>query len=353
MLLSSIINLKFMLKIVGDINFSDGYFDTGFGVGSTIKTGIDPFANLHREDGDYWIGNFECVCAELSNKSGAHAKQFRISPQDLKHFKHLDLYGVANNHVMQHGEAAYNEMLENIRAFSSECFGADKKRHHTFLHQGKNITIIGFNQRPENFCKAPLYWAMPEYSEIAKEYDCISDSDFKIAYIHWGNEFMNYPYNDQRQFAHYLIDLGFDLIVGMHPHVMQGFEIYKGKHIFYSLGNCVFNMAWEPTKYAIMLSVDLSEDIPQVDYNYLKLVNYFPQVVEENDVPPVWQLPNLNKLLNHKQLPENEKYYRKVFEFHSQHKKANRKKIISQSLFKLSFADVKTMMNDFISRKLK
>ena len=98
-----------MLKILGDINFSDGFFDMGFGVGSAIKKGFDPFAKLYRKRTDFWIGNLECVCANTSDKQGVYAKQFLISPRDLMHVKHLDLYGVANNHVMQHGESAYRE----------------------------------------------------------------------------------------------------------------------------------------------------------------------------------------------------------------------------------------------------
>ena len=50
-----------MLKIVGDINFSDGFFDMGFGVGAAIRKGFDPFAKLYRKRTDFWIGNLECA----------------------------------------------------------------------------------------------------------------------------------------------------------------------------------------------------------------------------------------------------------------------------------------------------
>ena len=73
-----------MLRIVGDCNFTDGFFDTGFGVGSSIASGKNPFAKLDRNDEDYWIGNFECVCADCSNLVGTHAKQFRIAPESIK-----------------------------------------------------------------------------------------------------------------------------------------------------------------------------------------------------------------------------------------------------------------------------
>ncbi len=339
-----------MLKLVGDINFTDGFFDTGFGVGSSIKKGLDPFIGLNRSEDDFWIGNFECVCANSSNKQGTHAKQFIISPQYLARVNHLNLYGVANNHVMQHGKVAYEEMLNNISAFGSDYFGSNDKRYHTFVHQGKQISIVGFNQRPENFDESPLYWAMPEYSEIASEYAKISDSDFKIAYIHWGNEFINYPYNDQRQFAHYLIDLGFDLIVGMHPHVMQGYEKYKKGHIFYSLGNCVFNMPWKPTKYAAIVNVDFENVQPKVFYEYIKLVNGCPYPIEVKDVPVEFQIKTLNKFLEKKQLPENEKYYKQVFTALSKYQKANRTTII-KDIPRLNLVDLTVMCVDFLKRK--
>jgi len=74
-----------MLKIVGDINFSDGFFDTGFGVGSRIKKGLNPFEYINRSSEDMWIGNCECVISDLSNKKGIYSNQFRISPSSLSH----------------------------------------------------------------------------------------------------------------------------------------------------------------------------------------------------------------------------------------------------------------------------
>ena len=202
-----------MLRITGDINFTDGFFDTGFGVGSSIKSGADPFVNLDR--------------------------QFIISPDDMSHIRHFDLYGVANNHVMQHGCAAYENMLEYLKQRGCMYVGSKDRKSVVIEHQGKRIGIIAFSLRPENFSETPLYWSMPEYSEIEDEIEKLSGCDFRIAYVHWGNEFINYPYIDQKNLAHLMIDKGADIIIGMHPHVLQGFEVYKGKYIFYSLGNFV------------------------------------------------------------------------------------------------------------------
>ena len=340
-----------MLKLVGDINFTDGFFDTGFGVGSKIREGIDPFEKLKREKSDIWIGNFECVCADTSNKTGLYRKQFITSKSDISHLSHLDIYNVANNHVMQHGSDAYQEMLQCIDSLGSGYFGADSKKSHTFKHQGKTISILGFCQRPENFSKEPLYWAIPEYSEIASEYNIIRDSDIKIAYIHWGNEFINYPYLDQKSFAHWLIDLGFDIIIGMHPHILQGFEIYKDKYIFYSLGNFVFNMPWYKTHYSAIVSVDLSGEKLKVGYDYVHIdESYCPSVVSRGEVPSDCTFEHLNKLIEN--IPENEIYYSQVFNNMKQYRTSNYKYIL-KNVLKYNTTDIIDVFKDFVKRKIK
>ena len=339
-----------MLKIVGDINLTDGFFDTGFGVGSRIKAGMDPFHNIQRDKSDLWIGNFEGVTANTSDKKGLAAKQFVIDPKSLSSFKHMDIYNVANNHVMQHGAEAYKEMIESIKGFGADYFGVNDKRYTRFNHQGKSVAICGFNLRPENFSKNPLYWAMPECEDIAKTFREISGDDVKIAYVHWGNEFMNYPYIDQVKFAHWLVDLGFDLIIGMHPHILQGFEVYKGKHIFYSLGNFVFDMPWYKTHYSIIVSVDCSKENLKVDYQYVELgADYCPSVVDENCVPEDCRFEHLNKLLEN--IPENENYYQQLFAYRSAYRKSNYKSLI-KNIGKFKAKDLTDILTDFVNRKL-
>ena len=336
-----------MLRIVGDCNFTDGFFDTGFGVGSSIASGKNPFAKLDRNNEDYWIGNFECVCADCSNLEGTHAKQFRIAPESMLSVNHFDFYGVANNHVMQHGAEAFHQMVKYIESAGSLYAGTREKPTAIFEHQGKKVAVTVFNQRPENFTKPPLYWAMPEYEEVKEELGKYKDCDYRIVYVHWGIEFINYPYNDQKQFAHFLVDSGADLVIGMHPHVMQGFEVYKGKHIFYSLGNCVFNMPWEPTKYSLLVNVDLASN--EVTYKYLHIgKDYFPRYVD--NVPEKYTMEYLNGLLDICQ--DNEIYFAKAKAALAQYRKANRV-VILKNARRLKLGDMFSVATDFVKRKLK
>ena len=142
-----------MIHLAGDINLTDGFFDTGFGVGTSLMKRNNPYVHLDREAEDVWVGNFEGVCASSSDKEGIYKRQFLIAPQYLAHIKHFDYYGVANNHVMQHGQVAYREMLRNLSELGCGIFGDNIRKSVTFEHQNKKVSILGFSVRTENFSK--------------------------------------------------------------------------------------------------------------------------------------------------------------------------------------------------------
>ena len=338
-----------MLKIVGDINLTDGYFDVGFGVGSKLKQGFDPFLHLDRKPEDYWIGNFEGVASETSEKTGNAALQFRVEPHYLNHLKHFDLYGIANNHAMQHGAAAYQRTFDYLSSCGCLCFGSNAQKTQVFDHQDRKVSITGFSQRIDAFSKEPCYWHNPEYKEIEQEIRQLPENAFKIVFVHWGNEFINRPSSPQKHFAHWLVDIGFDLIIGMHPHILQGFEVYPGKYVFYSLGNFDFDMPWEPTKYGAIVSVVLSKDtiVPKVEY--VRIDNEFaPQIVDEKDVPKEFRFDYLNEQLVKED--NSEEYHAEINRCYKEYRKANHKDIAQKMLSHP--AVIGGTVKDFIKRRL-
>ena len=64
--------------------------------------------------------------------------------------------------------------------------------------------------------------------------------DYLVVYVHWGIERSERPEDYQRSLGKQYIDAGADVVIGSHPHVLQGVEYYKGKPIVYSLGNFIF-----------------------------------------------------------------------------------------------------------------
>ena len=77
--------------------------------------------------------------------------------------------------------------------------------------------------------------------------------DVVIVSMHWGNELVENIKSEYIKTAHKIVDLGADLIVGHHPHVINGIEYYKGKYILYSLGNCSFAGSSDPTENELIL----------------------------------------------------------------------------------------------------
>lgn len=337
-----------MLRIVGDVCLTDGYFDVGFGIGSKMKRGLNPYQNIKISSSDCWIGNFEGVASDKTDNKTS-SLHFCTSPNDIAHFEHFNIYGCANNHIMQHGEDAYHTTIASLKALGCKTFGSNAQKTLIFSHQGRKISISGFSLRIDSFSSTPCYWYNPEYIDIEKELESIPNDAYKIAYVHWGNEFINRPSSQQKHFAHWLIDSGFDLVIGMHPHLLQGYEIYKDKHIFYSLGNFVFNMPWEPTKYGAIVNVDLSKEniVPTVDY--VKITeSFFPTIVKIEDVPYPYRFETLNALL-HKD-DNSEEYHAEINRYYKQYRRYNRKNILKNMCLHPQI--ILGVIKDFIKRRI-
>lgn len=336
-----------MLIFTGDINLTDWYFNVGNGIGSRIKKGFDPFHNLKRRSEDLWIGNFEGVASSVSINNGFSCEVFRVEPKVLVNLSHFDFYGFANNHAMQHGDEAYQQTFDAIEGYGSRCFGTKVKKTVITEHQGQKVSFTGISLRVDEFSDNPLYWHNPEYKDIEKELASIPNDVFKVLYVHWGNEYINRPSSAQKRFAHWLIDAGFDLIIGMHPHVLQGFEVYKGKHIFYSLGNFVFEMAWEPTKIGAVVGFDLISKRPVV--NYVRIGDdASPRIVEESDIPVEWSFDYLNEVL--RKDDNSEQYHAEISKNYALYRRANHKYILVNMIKHPSLGI--TLIKDFVKRRI-
>lgn len=337
-----------MIYFAGDINLTDWIFNVDFGIGTKIGKGHNPFKYLERRNEDLWIGNFEGVASNISVNKGINAKAFRIEPGALSKLHHFDLYGFANNHAMEHGAEAFCETVKVLESYGSKVFGLRNRKSYVFEHQGQKFAVTGLCLRIEASNNEPLYWHNPEYKEIEAEINRLPLNAFKILYVHWGNEFINRPSTAQKKLAHWMIDIGFDLIIGMHSHVLQGYEEYKGKRIYYSLGNCVFDMPSEQCKIGAIVVLDLIEGKPIYSEQYVKIDNEnCPQIVCENEIPAEWHFTYLNKLLTTED--NSEDYHKEINRGYIVYRKANRKQLLASAFIHTrSFCSV---LIDFIKRK--
>src|SRR5690606_21167564 len=120
-------------------------------------------------ESNIWIGNLECVISNTSIREGLHKKQFLIEPKYLKEIKHLSLYNIANNHIMQHGDVGYKNTIEFLLSNSIDYMGCLNKKSHIIEYKNKMIGFLSLSQRDEKYSEKPLYWYNPEYAEILRE----------------------------------------------------------------------------------------------------------------------------------------------------------------------------------------
>ena len=255
------------MVFVGDVMLADT-------PGKLIRTGKDPFRYFGTvlRDADLTIGNLECV---ISAKGRAIDKPytFRAPKRALPLLKkYFSAVSVANNHTGDFGKAAFADMLDSLDKHEIPFFGGGRHlrdAHQPFIREikGKRIGMLGYNGFfPRSFeasDKTPgSAWLDEDFVlhdiRYAKQQLGV---DFLIVYPHWGWEYQKLASPRQREMARLMIDSGADAVVGGHPHVTQDIEIYKGKPVFYSLGNFVFDgFNDEDTRTGWLLSMRLSAD---------------------------------------------------------------------------------------------
>jgi poly-gamma-glutamate synthesis protein (capsule biosynthesis protein) len=235
------------LVFVGDIMLDDG-------PGRVVASGRDPLAPFAPllAAADYRIGNLECPIATVGQPMDSKIYNFRAHPRVLEVLKgRFDALAVSNNHSGDHGQAAFLETLDSLARIGIASFGGG--RDLTAAHRplwiekhGLRIAVLGYNEfKPRSFEAGP-HWpgiAWSEDSHVLADIRAAraAGADLVIPFMHWGWEREPEPTARQRRMARLMIDAGADAVVGGHPHVTQGTEVYRGKPIIYSLGNFVFD----------------------------------------------------------------------------------------------------------------
>ena len=221
---------------VGDCTFAtdvNASRELGF-VGYAERYGNDWFfknvKDIFSED-DLTIVNFE---GTLSDRGEREIKQFAFrGPPDYVNIlsqSSVEAANLANNHSMDYGSVS----LEDTKSYLDEagivhCRGVEDVS--VVEINGIKIGLVGINYLNDQM-RTELEDA------IAKAKD--KGAELVILSIHWGVEKATAPNEEQISVAHRAIDCGADLVIGTHPHVLEGFEKYKGRYICYSLGNFSF-----------------------------------------------------------------------------------------------------------------
>jgi poly-gamma-glutamate synthesis protein (capsule biosynthesis protein) len=215
--------------------------------------------------------------------------RFNGSPRHLDALAQagFDLLNLANNHALDHGQAGLARTVRAVQGRGLVPLGAAETREAldggpvVIEKKGIRVAFRGFTLVPNVYTdsagrtewpspNAPVdvldfsYWDGEARTQgIARARQHVAQAraagaDFVVAFVHWGKEWYLRPTADQRRAAHDLVEAGFDLVVGSHPHVLNGAEIFDGKLIAYSLGNFVSDFRPAVTRTGAVLEVDLA-----------------------------------------------------------------------------------------------
>lgn len=215
-------------------------WDTNFGYGNrfdkVFKDNNNDYSYFYKnvksifEEDDLTYVNFE---GTFTNETKKVEKRFNFksTPDFVNVLKEgsVEIVGLANNHSYDYGEKGYEETIKTLKENDIYYFGRD-----IYVIKEINGIKVGFFGLIDIDSKK--YKDIDNSIKYLKENNC----DLIIAAMHWGVEGSYQQTNAQVREAHYLIDNGVDLVIGTHPHVVQGIEKYKDRYILYSLGNFVF-----------------------------------------------------------------------------------------------------------------
>jgi poly-gamma-glutamate synthesis protein (capsule biosynthesis protein) len=232
--------------VVGDIMLEGGPM-------RAMQRGQDPFASFASlfKSADVRVGNLECVVATVGTVEPDKPNTFRVPPSTLKYVrKHFDAVGLANNHSGDFGPKAFTQMVGLLKREGLGYYGGGlnlSEAHTPWVveRKGVRIAFLGYNEfQPRNFeadhDRAGIAWSEDE--QVVRDIAAARTqwrADVVIPIMHWGwEEAKANP--RQRALARRMIDAGADAVIGGHPHQVQDTDAYKGKPIFYSLGNFVF-----------------------------------------------------------------------------------------------------------------
>jgi poly-gamma-glutamate synthesis protein (capsule biosynthesis protein) len=304
-------NVFFVAKVLKNPNsFKSTIVETKQDAPSTLIFGGDVMLARHVQTLQEREGNFLTAWENIKNEfiesdlavinlespfiaTGPYPTEgfvFRAKPENIAGLLEsgIDIVQLANNHFGNAGEQGMTDTFSLLEKENILYVGAGTSTQ--AANQGKLIEVngkkIGWVAQSYN---VPWYKATTKKSGIATlDVFILADqiaslkkqnTDFIVAMFHGGIEYTREPNTEQIKFAHAAIDAGADVVIGHHPHWIQNMEEYKGKYIFYSLGNLIFDQNW---------SLETSEGlVVKLEINSLNNIKVFlqPVIIEKNFKP--------------------------------------------------------------------
>lgn len=238
-------------------------------------------AKKYFENDDLTIVNFEGTLSENGKRQNKQYA-FRGKPEyvNILTSSSVEAANLANNHSRDYGDVSHEDTISTLEAADISCFIGTKTEVREC--NGVNVGLVGIYALTDEGTKL----LEPAMEDIKSK-----NPDIIIVSFHWGKEKATAPNSTQKELAHKAVDLGANLVIGHHPHVLQGIEKYNGTYILYSLGNFCFggnkNMSDKDTAL-FRQSFTIDENGEVLDDDAVEIIPFSASsVTSRNDYHPV------------------------------------------------------------------
>jgi poly-gamma-glutamate capsule biosynthesis protein CapA/YwtB (metallophosphatase superfamily) len=281
------------LLFAGDVTLSDAFADL---VGQDYDWA---FAEMEEyRQADIAMVNLENPLTRASKPLPDKQFNFKADPASIQVLTQggVDIVTLANNHAMDYQASGLFETMETLDRAGIHYIGAGRdiaeaRRPEIMEVKGQRIAFLGYYDADFHAAGEGIPGTNPTHNDrIAEDIRAIRNQvDWIVVNYHWGEEKSSYPGDWQVKLAHFTIDQGADLVVGHHPHVLQGAEIYKGRPIAYSLGNFIFGGNSRSDYDTAVLKVSLNEKQMKVEFLPVEVRQYQPKVVSGDRATEILQ----------------------------------------------------------------
>lgn len=284
------------IAVTGDVMFARN-------MAGVLSTDSNPFAGVDNvtSKADLLLINFENAATDSASAvKGDVPLKTSTSLVSLAKDNNNTIAALANNHAFDYGIDGMHDTIDALQSNGITVIGAGNnvQEAHSPVTQeinGRKITVFNYMDS-QNFAEYSQD-VMPIANETHAGYSAYdkdvaqadikaakeNGSDFVLVYFHYGNEYSRSPNEYQINYSHEVIDAGADIVLGSHPHVTQGIEMYNGKPIFYSLGNFIFDQSNTATHRAYFVGIDLVNDTGECTVYPVDIVGYLPQFMSASD----------------------------------------------------------------------
>lgn len=234
-----------------------------------------PFSKLSTfkpEQYDGWLADLECPVtnANISYQEQVQNLVFNCRPEWLPTLsKYFNLINLANNHSGNMGEDGFQETRKNLTDAGIQVIGNYDPSITKDMCQIVALPVRVIDggkttkaELPVAFCAAHYFFRNPYPGEmdVVKKYSEVMPV---FGFMHVGVEYVPKAGPEQHNVGHILVDNGAEFVVANSPHWVQDGEVYKGKPIFYSTGNFIFDQLDSETNRG--LNVDVSMEVTNDD----------------------------------------------------------------------------------------